>query len=568
MRLFLLLYQGRYLLFRTVNRFKHLLTLLVFLLCSLYSNGQTIDPKAKPIQVSGVIGGSFSYNKMSGIEQRRQPYGYRLFASVNIRVYGWSFPFSVAISQQGSSFSQPFSFYGVSPQYKWIKLHLGYRNMNFSEFTLGGVSFLGAGVELTPKKFRFSAMYGRLRKAVQEPKNRYEIPQYERNGFGAKVGFGDKTFVDLSLFSAKDNVNSLQNPDSLQLRNAPEASNSVGLTGRFSMVKHQLTLDYDVAMSTFTYDLTANPIDSADGQYGEAAGKLNVNSSSNAAYAGSAGLQYKNELFSTGVKYRYVQSGFRTLGVNYLLSDIEMITIHAATSIIKNRMSIRASYGIQNNNLSENRYAKTARNIGSANINYRATDRLSFNASYSNFSIYQTVLKDSLFADSILVDQMNHLVNFGATYIVITEKLTHSYMLNSSFQELADQRAESNYDAGNQLISVILTYGIRFNKKNFALTFGANYQDFSSSFTAQNRYGANAGFNWQVFERKVSLRFKQLWNRSALADRDDDIFNSQFSLVYALAKKHSLTFSSGLISRVGQNSFNEWTASIGYRMRF
>lgn len=547
---------------------RYIVVIIVVFSCPQLSDGQTIDTKAKPFQISGVLGGSMSYYDVSGIPQRRQPYGYRLFGSVNIKLYGWSFPFSVAISQQGSSFSQPFSLYGVSPQYKWIKLHLGHRNMKFSEFTLGGVTFLGGGVELTPKKFRFSAMYGRLRKAVEEPKNQFEIPQFERKGYGFKIGVGDKTFIDLSVFSAKDILSSLRNPDSLQLRNAPEASNSVGLTGRFSMVKDQLTLDYDVGLSTYTADLRLDPLESIDSRLADAADNLNINTSSNASYAGSAGLQYKNDYFTTGVKYRYVQSGFRTLGTNYLLSDIEMITVNAGTSIIKNRMSISASYGIQNDNLSERKYAKTGRNIASANINYRATDKLSFNANYSNFSIYQTVLKDSLFSDSILVDQINHLINFGATYIVVSEKHTHSYSLNSSMQELADQRESTTYDAGNQLISVILSYGIRFNEKKFGLTFGANYQDFSSSFTAQKRYGANAGFNMQMLERKLNLRFKLLWNRSVLVDRNDDIYNTQLSAVYAVSRKHSLTFTSGLISRVGQNSFSEWNASIGYRARF
>lgn len=545
-----------------------ILFVLILPCCSGFINGQTIDPNAKPFQISGSLGANVSYNTISGIQARRQPYGYGIFGSINIKLYGWSLPFSIAISQQGTSFNQPFSRYGISPEYKWIKLHLGYRNMRFSEFTLGGVTFLGVGVELTPKKFRFSAMYGRLRKAVGEPMNQFETSQFERKGYGFKIGVGDKTFIDLSLFSAKDILGSLQFPDSLELRNLPEASTSLGLTGRFSMVKDQLNLDYDVATSVFTHDLRADSIESSDNNLTEAANLFNLNSSSNAAFAGSAGLQYKNNIFTAGLKYRYVQAGFRTLGTNYLLSDVEMITINAGTSIINNRMAISASYGIQNNNLSERKFAKTGKNIGSANINYRATDKLNFNLSYSNFSIYQTVLTDTLFADSVVVDQTNHLLNFGGTYIVVNEEHTHSYALNSSFQELADQRDFSGQNAGNQLISIILTYGIRFNAKKYGFTFGVNYQDFSSLLTAQIRYGGNVGFNMQLLERKLNLRFKQLWNRSVLTDRNDDIFNTTLSLNYALNRKHSLTLTGGFISRVGLNDFTELTIGLGYRMRF
>ncbi len=535
---------------------------------ALNLDGQTIDPKAKPFKINGSIGGNASYNSISGIPQRRQPYGYGLFGTVNIQLYGWSLPFSIAISQQGSSFSQPFSRFGVSPQYKWIKLYAGYRNMNFSEFTLGGVTFLGGGVELTPGKFRFAAMYGRLRKAIDQPQNQYEIPQYQRNGYGFKVGFGTKTFIDLSFFNAKDDINSLPSPDSLILRNPPEASTTLGLNGRISMGQDHWIFDYDAAIGTYTRDLRVEEIENIGGLGGSISDYLDVNASSNAAFAASTGLEYKNQIFSLGGKYRYVQSGFQTLGTNYLLNDLEMITIKGGLNLIKNRMNINGSFGIQNNNLSERKYAKTSRNIGSASINYRATDQLSFNVIYSNFSIYQTVIRDSIFADSVMVDQMNHLVNFGATYIVVSDKYTHSYMLNTSFQELADQRENQTYNAGNQLISLIFTYGIRFNEKKFGLTFGANYQDFSSLFTAQSRYGANVGFNIQLLERKLNLRLKQIWNRSVLVDRFDNIYNTQLSLVYAFVKKHSLTFSSAFISRQGVNSFTELTASIGYRARF
>ena len=40
-------------------------------------------------------------------------------------------------------------------------------SMNFSQYTLANHIFTGAGVELTPKNFKFSAMYGQLKKAVE-----------------------------------------------------------------------------------------------------------------------------------------------------------------------------------------------------------------------------------------------------------------------------------------------------------------------------------------------------------------------------------------------------------------
>ena len=53
---------------------------------------------------------------------------------------------------------------------------------------------------------------------------------------------------------------------------------------------------------------------------------LGINYASAMAGAGAVGLDYVKKKFTMGVQYRLVQPGFRTLGSNYLLSDVEQIT--------------------------------------------------------------------------------------------------------------------------------------------------------------------------------------------------------------------------------------------------
>jgi hypothetical protein len=78
--------------------------------------------------------------------------------------------------------------FGASPHRGWFRAHLGDRYMSFSEYTMNNHNFRGAGVELTPGKFRFSAMGGRLAKA--EPRNlaidQPNFLEYERLGWGPK----------------------------------------------------------------------------------------------------------------------------------------------------------------------------------------------------------------------------------------------------------------------------------------------------------------------------------------------------------------------------------------------
>jgi len=544
-----------------------ILTVSIFLSTGTVS-AQDLERKTDPISVSGSLGGGLSYYHINGIPERRQPYGYSIFGSVNIQLYGWSLPFSIAVNQQGTSFSQPFTRFGVSPEYKWIKLHAGYRNLRFSEFTLNNITFYGGGVELTPGKFRFAAMYGRIREAVEEPDNPFQRRQYKRSGYGFKAGYGEKTFVDLSFFKAEDDLNSLNFVDSLESENPPEANTALGLSGRFNIIDKRLSLDYDLGLSAYTRNLRSPELDDVEVGRG-AIDFFRINQSSNAAYAGNTSLSYRAKTFNAKLNYRYVQSGYRTLGANYLLSDVEMITASFGTSLFKKRMMLNASYGIQNNNTSEKRFANTSRNIGSFNISYRTKKNLTFNLSYSNFSIYQTLLQDSLFADSVVVDQTNHQLNFSSSYAIIKTKYTHTFGINTSYQNLSDNRDDdTQVSIENQILSVNLTYGIRFNKKNYGFTTGINYQDLDAALTAQERYGVSIGFNASLWDKKVRLRAKQVWNRSVLPTRNDDIFTTQAFADYQFHKKHSVNLNGSIINRTGLNNFTELRIGIGYRMKF
>jgi hypothetical protein len=546
----------------------------VFLICiilvgSQYGYGQTIAKGQKPVSISGALGGNLSYYNMNGIPERRLPYGYSLFGNVNLRLYGWSLPFSIAISQQGTSFTQPFRQIGVSPNYKWIKLHLGYRVMQFSEFTLNNVTFLGAGVELRPGKFRFSAMVGRFREARREAGDLFRVPQFERNGYSFSIGAGKKSHVDLVFFKASDEVNSISDPDSIAGLHSPEANTAIGLVGKVQLIENKLFVNYDLAASAYTRDLRSPELESEEDALQRFGNFVNVNRSSNLAGAANAGLQYQFSNLNAGVQYRYIQPGYRSLGVNYLISDLEMITMNLGGNFFQNKVNVNGSYGIQNNNLSQRRFASSSRNIGSLNANIRATQKLNLNFGYSNFSMYQTLLLDTLFADSVLIDQTNHLITASATYLILSEGKTHTIGINTNFQDLTDNRATDAFSASNRMVNLNLTYGIRFNSKGFGLTAAVNYQEFGSVLTAQTRYGATVGGNATLLEKKMTLRLTQAWNQSVTENRgNDQIFSIQFTMAYRLMAKHSVSLGGGVIARRGNNDFTESRISLGYRMQF
>ncbi|MEZ4758083.1 MAG: hypothetical protein R2817_14740 [Flavobacteriales bacterium] len=545
---------------------RHSLWAFVLALLPVLSAAQVVDPNAHPVRITGALGGTLSGYQMNGINARQQPLGYSLSGTLNLSIYGWSLPFSVAISRQGSTFSQPFTRFGVSPEYKWVKLHAGHRNLRFSEFTLNNITFLGGGVELRPKALRFSAMYGMLQQAQRADENRYGVAQYKRMGYGALLGLGKKNTFDLTFFRAADDVTSLPLLDTLQ-RITPQASTTIGLRSRVQFAKDRLVLDADLAVGAYTRDLNAPRLDEDIYADQPIVGELGFNYASNVAAAGTVGLDYVKDKFTSGVQYRMLQPGFRTLGANYLLSDVEQITLRTAFPLAKDKLQLSGQFGVQRNNLSDRRFASTARNIGSANIAYRPSTRVSVNLNYANFSIYQTLLLDTLFADSVLIDQVNHQVNVATLYQYGDAKRQHSWSLMTGYQQLSD-RSDGPTDLGNRLINLNLQYQLRWLASRWGLVLGANYNDYSALLTTNERYGATVGGTRMLKKDKLLLRLTHTWNRSQLPDRTDDIHSTNFSMNYRLSERHALMLSAGNIRREGLQAFTETRGTIGYRMRF
>src|SRR5690606_23843773 len=141
----------------------------------------------------------------TGISARREPFTYLLSGSPTVSLYGWSIPFSFTLSQDERSFRQPFNQFGMSPTYKWITLHAGYRNVTFSPYTLAGHTILGGGFEINPGKIRAGFMYGRLNRAtVIDTATQSLVPySFSRKGFAARLGYGTaENHFDLNFLHA------------------------------------------------------------------------------------------------------------------------------------------------------------------------------------------------------------------------------------------------------------------------------------------------------------------------------------------------------------------------------
>ncbi len=215
----------------------------------------------KPVRVTGGLHLNSTLASYSGPQPRYDKYGLQIGANVNFDILGVQAPFSIYFSDKNLLYRLPsYQFVGISPSYRWARVHLGDRNLNFSPYTFSDQTFRGVGVELTPGRWRFAGMAGRLRyQSLFDVGARSGLEEtYRRNGYAAEAGYqGDKFSLKAIVFAAKDDLPDV--PLSAAIGVAP-ASNVVTSFGGSYQLPLDLRLEAEYTRSWLTVDLEAPTI--------------------------------------------------------------------------------------------------------------------------------------------------------------------------------------------------------------------------------------------------------------------------------------------------------------------
>ena len=491
--------------------------------------------QVKPLTVNG--GASFSqvWYGAQNINEQRPPYFWVLNANLNINLYSVAIPFTATFTSQNNEYTQPFNQFGISPKYKWITGHLGFRSMQFSEFTMGGLIFLGAGVEIEPSnsKWKGKAMYGRLTKAIPLPDGSAVAsnePAYERWGYAGQVGYklsiGE---INLNLVRAKDNPNSID-IDTLQL-NAQE--NFVwGLTTNLNLTP-KLNFQGEFAQSAYTYDVSLPALGENTYGYANNFGVFYTpNSSTVINGAGTGTLTYNLKGTNLGFTYRRVGPNYRSMGAIYLNNDLENYTFNLGTTLLKKKMTLGGSFGVQRNNLSGEQLTSDNRLIGSVNASYQLTKKIMVAGNYSNFRSSNTPSAANI-QDTIKFLQLTNNYGLLTSYSTGNENISHAVNVAGNYQKadaIQDNSVLSVSD-GSEFYNTYLAYNLGFPKLKVTFTSAINYNRFVSPGNLTEAYGPTLGINKQFFKDKIGTNLAVSYIDNFL---NTSYLNNNVSFVYGI----------------------------------
>lgn len=560
----------------------HRLTLLLAFLLTGAGNflfGQNLEQvsKEKPVSISGTVSlSAFAYHT-DRITPRYAPFTWAITGNPVVSLYGVTLPFSAMISEKERSFRQPFNRFGVSPYYRWATFHAGYRNVNFSPFTLSGRTFLGGGVELEPSIFRLGFVYGRFQRRVVADTSLADLivePVYSRKGYAAKFGVGNhRNYVDLTFFRGWDeNQELIEDP---RLGKLPLQENAVaGITSKLSF-GNAVFFDLDFAASGFTHNINSDTLELDDFFMKSTALKIfQPKLSTKFATAGQAGLSFRlAKTFNLRLKYKRIDPDFQSMGTWFFQTNIEDITVNPSVSLFKHRLRINASYGLQRNNLQARELQNRFRQIGSLTISLAPNAHINATASYSNYQIEARNREGFVVSDSFLVTQVSH--NVSSNLNINFGKRPHRHMLNINgyFQVFDDQNIVFGNFNDNETRGGGITYSYSHRKSDFSISGGGNYSDFQSELANTTRYGGRVAITKGFLNKKLRLRLSTGYFFNQRDRKNDGNTLSGSGRISAkISKKQSLGVSARYIRRTPEESgiqpYSESRGSIFYNVNF
>jgi hypothetical protein len=497
---------------------KKLITILIltfFFICN-HTFGQE---KERKINFSGTIGlfydaYSFSEENYPTFRPRYPDNQLRLNVNATLQIGEYlSIPFGVSITTQKTLYNlpslpeenlldfirNPQNNISVNPEYKWAKGYFGTQTPNYSRLTTGDITVFGAGIDINPGKFIFSASYGYSQRAIESDVFFGIVGAYQQEIMASRIGFGklDGTKFTLNFVKVKDDVNSVINEP---LYDKPIEGITIAPLIEI-IIKEKVFLKTETAASIFTSNLN-NSFSINDNLIESLKDIITINASSKADISHVSSLEYISDKFSLGGEVEYIGPGFVPAGYRNVEKDILDYKINSSFKLFKSKTSISGMFGIRTNNVQDTNLQSTKRAISNLNIFSQISDAFSIAATYSNFG-YNNNEMDSF----IRIEMINNTYSIAPSYNFMTKKIMHQINANASLNLF------------NQFDTALLDF-VATKSKNFSLNYNLMFKEiplninliglfFNNEMPSNSLKMSNYGttISYKFFDKKLSPSF-------------------------------------------------------------
>ena len=252
------------------------------------------------------------------------------------------------------------------------------------------------------------------------------------------------------------------------------------------------------------------------------------------------------------------------MGTYFLNNDVENMTLNGGFRMLKKKMQLSGSIGLERNNLQLSRNATTHKTIGSVNINYNPSTKFGITATYSNYSINQQPGRIQI-ADSVKLYQTNGTLMVSPHLFLSSrnKKIQHFISWVFTRMQLTDKNPDSQYNNSFSTLNNIFSYTLGFvpSGLNFLVSLNQNHVTMQSG--ESTNAGATLGINKRFKKPKVSLGLSATYTHSTSEQRDLNTLTPVFNATIRLGKHHQFRMNAHMIRSHNTQTALTTTEQIG-----
>jgi len=556
---------------RTSPLLKLVQHLVIVIVCAMTLSYESICQSNRGFGLSGAITiGGDAYH-ISGFENRRSPYAYFASGRMSLNYKSFSVPVQLNYSNQEFSYGYSLNRIGITPTYKWAKLHLGWSSMEFSPLVMNRKQFLGAGFELRPGNLYAAGFVGRFENpaAVRDTilYGAILIPSFQRNAVGVSLGFGKtRNKIKLSILSVKDDTLSRQSTPSEVFNILPQDNLVIGLGFKLSPFKN-FSIESDLAGSVLTSNKNSEVIEIQEAKFLQKL--ITPTISTKASGSGEVRFRYSLRNTSFGVEYRRIEPSFRSFGLPFMQNDIQSILGFTSLSLFKSKLLLNAQVGNQTNNLRNNRTFETSRLVTNLNLQLKLSDQLSTNILWTNF-INDSEPGAIELSDTLRFTMVSNNMGIIISYRKKEKENRWNFTLGVNRQTLQDLSPINRLSNDVENFQVNVSCSKNFDNKGLQIKSSLLFSKFDGSFRNQKRYGGSIGVVKSISKDKMNVSIN---SRYFINDVDEFsngyVINQNGSFSFNVTKMQSVNLRVNHIVKSSQisNNFSELRAGIAYSIR-
>lgn len=544
-----------------IQRLPHRLTAIVMAcamgIVSVFAQNISQIAESDPLIITGSIGTNNTYYHSSVGNGYMSPLSNSVFANLNINVYGFSIPFSLYFSNDNLNFNYPQFSFNLTPSYKNFTAHIGQSTIPFSNYILN-MSFNGVGLEYKGPKFRASAFYGVLRRAIND--NPEDLnprkPQYKRYGWGFSTGYGNgANSIDIYFLRAYDSEGSLNEVWREQVQS--QENLLVGIKGLVSF-KNRVSLSANLATSAFTADKNSPKVTAGEATRFDKV--FEAKYTSQVRFAGDASLSFNLPWLNASVSYKMIQPDYVSLGTYYTSNNYHSLGVNLSTTLFKQIM-LSGSFSGQSDNLSKQKQYTTKGYVYNAMAAWNKGN-VSLSAMYNGYLQAQSdgTLQVN---DTTEVHRILHSMSLMTNYSLSRTNLDHTFSLSGNYTINKDLNKFSVGQSDVNTMALGASYMMNVKPWETSFTLALSHQETKGFNSVYRSDVASLSTGRSFLKEKnlnvsatVSLNYNEVQHQSKSLSMGIDL-----SAGYTLKKYHTFSLT-GSVSKYGDVNVTKTTSGL------